>query len=91
MEVSLPVFLGVSDAPLEDVLGLLDELPVQVDGVVGDAPHGVVLPEDVLAGLAVVLVHLGRVPLALVAQLLGFGPVAALVRLVRLQFRRVGQ
>lgn len=80
----LPVLLRVADAPLEDILGFLDELPVQVDGVVGDAAGGVVLPEDELAGLLVVLGHLSRVPLALVAELLGCGAVAALVGLVRL-------
>lgn len=84
MEVRLVVLLRVADALLEDVLGLLDELPVQVDRVVGDAARRVVLPEDVLAGLLVVLVHLRRVPLALVAQLLGLGAAAALVRLVSL-------
>ncbi len=73
--------LAVADALLEDAPGLLDELPVQVDGVGADAAGGVVLPEDVLARLAVVLLHLRRVLLALVAQLLGQGAVAALVRL----------
>lgn len=82
VQVRLAVLLGVADALLEDVLGLLDELAVQVDGVVGDAALRVVLAEDVVRRLLVVLVHLGRVPLALVAQLLGPGAVALLVGLV---------
>lgn len=84
VKMRLPLLLGITDAALEDILRLLDELAVQVDGVIGDAGRRVVLPEDVLAGLAVVLVHLSGVPLALVTQLLGLGAVAALVRLVRL-------
>lgn len=66
VKVRLPVLLGVADAVLEDILGLLDELAVQVDGVVGDAIHCVVLAEDVVAGLLVVLIHLGRVAFSLV-------------------------
>lgn len=89
MQVRLAVLLGVADALLEHVLGLLDELPVEVDRVVGHAARRVVLPEDVVRGLLVVLVHLGRVPLALVAQLLGLGAVAALVGLVGLSRRRI--
>lgn len=84
VKVRLPVLLGVADALLEDVLGLLDELAVQVDGVGGGPARRVVLAEDVLAGALVVLVHPRRVLLALVAQLLGLRAVAALVRPPRL-------
>jgi hypothetical protein len=66
MQVRLPRGLGVADALLEDVLGLLDELAVQVDGVVGDAAGGVVLAEDELGRLLVVLGLLLLVPLAFV-------------------------
>jgi hypothetical protein len=84
VQVRLAVLLGVADALLENVLGLLDKLAVQVNGIIGDAARRVVLPKDVVRRLLVVLVHLGRVPLALVAQLLGLGAVAALVGLVGL-------
>ena len=84
MQVRLALGAGAPDAGLEDVLGLLDELAVQVDGVVVDAAGGVVLPEDVLARLPVVVRHPRPVRLALVAQLLRPRPVPALVRLSRL-------
>lgn len=67
VQVGLPAGAGVADARLQDVLGLLDKLPVQVDGVVGYAARRVVLAEDVLGRLLVVRLHLRRVPLALVA------------------------
>lgn len=67
VQVCLPPRARVPDPRLEDVLGLLDELPVQVDGVVGHPPRRVVLPENVLGRLLVVRLHLRRVPLALVA------------------------
>ena len=66
MQVRLPRGLGVADALLEDVLGLLDELAVQVDGVLGDAAGRVVLAEDELGRLFVVLGLLLLVPLAFV-------------------------
>ena len=84
VQVRLPLGAGLADAGLEDVLGLLDELAVQVDGVLAHAPRRVVLPEDVLARLLVVLRHPRPVRLALVAQLLRPRPVPALVRLPRL-------
>ena len=84
VQMGLAARLGVAYPRLEDVLGLLDELPVQVDRVLGDAALGVVLAEDVLGRLLVVLVHLGPVALALVAQLLRLGAIAALVRLAGL-------
>lgn len=84
MQVRLPARLGVLDARLEDVLSLLDELPVQVDRVVGDAPGGVVLAEDILGGLLIVCVHLGAVLLALVGEGFGLGAIAALVCLAGL-------
>jgi hypothetical protein len=64
MQVILTGALGVADALLEDILGLLDELAVQVNGVLGDATGCVVLAEDELGGLLVVL---GLLPLMLLA------------------------
>ena len=84
MKMVLAMLPRIFNALFQDLLGLLDELAVEVDSVLGDAAGRVVLPEDVLARLPVVLLHLGRVPLALVAELFRRGAVAALVRLVRL-------
>lgn len=89
VQVRLAARLRVADARLEDVLGLLDELPVQVDRVGGDLVRRVVGAEDVLGRLLVVLLHLGRVGLALVAQLLGPGAIALLVGFVGLRGRSV--
>lgn len=88
VQVRLVARLRVADTRLQHVLGLLHELPVQIDRVVGHLVRRVVGAEDVLGRLLVVLVHLGRVRLALVAQLLGSGAVALLVGLMGL---RVGQ
>lgn len=85
VQVALATGLGVADARLEDALGLLHELAVQVDGVLGHVARRVVLAEDVLGRLLVVRVTLRLVLLALVGQGLGAGAVAMLVGLVRLQ------
>jgi hypothetical protein len=85
VQVRLAVLLGVADALLEDLLGLLDELAVQVDGVAVDFADGVVLAEDELGGLLVVLVGFGGVRLALLRQLFRPGAVAALVGLLGLR------
>jgi hypothetical protein len=84
MQVRLAGRLGVADALLKDVLGLFDKLPVQVDGVLGDAAGRVVLAEDELGRLLVVLGLLLLVPLTLVRELLGTRAVAALVCFVGL-------
>ena len=85
MQMRLAPGLGVADARLQDVLGLLDELAVEIDRVVGDPALHIVLAEDVFRRLLVVLVLLGLVLLSLVGQSLGLGAIAALVRLVRLK------
>ena len=81
VQVRLALGASAPDAGLEDILGLLDELAVQVDGVVVNAARGVILPEDVLARLPVVILHPLAVCLALVAQRLRPRPVPAVVRL----------
>lgn len=88
VQVWLAAGLVGADALLEDALGLVDKLAVQVDGVGLDLARRVVLAEDVLGRLLVVLVHLGLVPLALVGQLLGRGAAAQLVDLAGLQTSR---
>lgn len=84
VQMCLSMLLSVADAALENVLGLFNELAVQVNSVVGHAVGGVVLPEDEVACLLIVLVHLSRVPLTLIAQLFGLGAIAPLISLVRL-------
>lgn len=75
---------GLTDAGAQDLLGLLNVLAVQVDGVVRHAAGGVVLAEYELGGLLVEGVLLGGVALAFVGEGLGAGAVAALVGLVGL-------
>jgi hypothetical protein len=53
---------------LQDVLGFLDELTVEVDGVPRDATFGVVLAKDELGRLSIILFHSGAVVFALLRQ-----------------------
>lgn len=64
VKVVLAAAFGSLDPLLEHVLSLLNKQAVQIDGVVLDTAVRVVLAEDVVARLAVVLVHLGGVLLA---------------------------
>lgn len=63
VQVRLPTCTGIPDARLEDVLGLFDELPMQVDGVGRHAARRVILAEDELGRLPVVGLLLSLVPL----------------------------
>lgn len=74
MQMGLALRLCGTNTRLENVLGLLDELAVQVDRVGRDVR--VVLAEDKLGRLLVVR-------LGLLAQLVRLGTVAALVGIVR--------
>lgn len=65
----LPLRLRGRDTLLQDLLGLLDVLPVQVDGVGVDAARRVVLAEDVRRRLPVVGVCGGAVAFALFGEL----------------------
>lgn len=85
VQVRLAGGLGVADALLEDVLGLFNELPVQVNGVLRYAAGSVVLPEDELRRLLVVVGLLLLMPLALIGQLLSSGSIAALIRFMGLR------
>jgi len=89
VQMRLPRLLGVADALLEDLLGLLDELAVQVDGVGVDAADGVVFAENVLGRLFVVVVCFGGVGFGLVRQVFGGGAVAALVGLLGARGQRL--
>lgn len=57
VKMCLTVGPGVSDALLEDILGFLNELTVQIDGVALNPPRCIVLAEDEVGGLLVVLLH----------------------------------
>lgn len=85
MQVVLAVRLGVADALFQNLLGLLDKLPVQVNGIGGNAPAGVVLAEDELRRLLVVLLHLAAMRLALLGELLRGRAIAARVGFFRLR------
>lgn len=83
VQMALVLLAGDFDALLKYVLCFFDEETVQVDCVAGDASFGIVLPEDKVAGLPVVLLHLLRVLFSFLRQLVGGGAVAGLVGLVR--------
>lgn len=86
----MPLPLGARgrDPPLQDLLGLLDVLAVQVDSVGLDATAAVVGEEDVFGRLAVVGVHGGAVALGLFGVLMGGGAVAGGVGVVGLCWGR---
>ena len=84
MKVILPMRLGILDPLFQDLLSLLNELPVQINGVCLDAPVGIVLAEDKLRRLSVILLHLAAVCLSLLGELLGGGAIAARVGLLGL-------
>lgn len=84
MKVILPMRLGILDPLFQDLLSLLNELPVQINGVCLDAPAGIVLAEDKLRRLSVILLHLAAVCLSLLGELLGAGAIAARVGFLRL-------
>lgn len=79
MQMVLPMRLGILNALFQDILRLLDELPMQIDRIGRYAPVGVVLAEDELGCLLVVLVHLAPVGLALLRELFCGRAIAALV------------
>lgn len=61
----LSMRLGVFDPLLENFFRFFNELAMQIDSVRWYAPFGVILAEDVLGGLAVVLLHFATVLFAL--------------------------
>lgn len=84
MKVILPMRLGILDPLFQDLLSLLNELPVQIDSVCLDAPASIVLAEDKLRRLSVIFLHLAAVCLSLLGELLGAGAIAARVGILRL-------
>lgn len=77
MKMILSMRLGVSNALLQNLLRLLDELSMQIDRIGVNASIGVVLAEDELGRLLVVFLHLATVLLALFRQLFGARTIAA--------------
>lgn len=90
VQVGLVLCARLLDAGLEDILGLLDELAVQVDGVAGHARRGVVLAEDEGRCLLVVRLCSRLVLLPCFGQVMGLGPIAGGVCLVGLGWQSVG-
>ena len=66
----------------QHIFGLFYEQAVEVNGITRDSALSVVFPEDVVARLTVVLVHLRGVGFAFFGQLVGSRSIAGLVGLV---------
>lgn len=81
MQMRLPVLPRILDPLLQDLLRLLDILPMQIDRVRRDSSVGVVLAEDKLGRLPVILLHLPAMLLAFLGELLSQSAVAVLVGL----------
>lgn len=84
VQVRLALLARGAQAHAHDLLGLVDVLAVQVDGVAGHAAGRIVLAEDVLGGLAVVVIGLGSVALGFDGEVVGAAAVAGLVGLLGL-------
>lgn len=84
MQSLLTMLLRIFNPLLQDPLGLLDELPMQINRIRSDPLGVIVLTEDEIRRLPVVRVHLGGVLLALLGQLVRSRAIAALVCLARL-------
>lgn len=84
MQMALSMRLGILDALLQNLLSLLDKLPMQIDGIRRYAAVGVVLTEDKLRRLLVVLVHLATMRLPLLGEFFRARAIAALVGFPRL-------
>lgn len=79
MQMVLPMRLGILNALFEDILRLLNKLPMQINRISRYTPIGVIFAEDKLRRLLVVLVHLAPMGLALLGKLLCARAIAALV------------
>ena len=84
VQMRLPRALRISDPLLEDLLRLLDKLPVQIYRVPVHAAHRIVFPENIVRGLFVVLVHHCAVALAFFGELVRRTAVTAVVGIVGL-------
>lgn len=82
VQMRLALTSSLSYPFLEHVLCFFDEKPMEINGVGSDAVAGVVCAEYVVSRLLVVLVHLGRMLFALLAQFVRAGAVARGIGLV---------
>lgn len=79
MQICLTLASCLSYARLQDVLGFLHKLAMQVDGVGRDTLGRIVLAKDELGCLLVVLFHSHAMLFALVRERFGRRPVTAIV------------
>lgn len=84
MQMRLPILLRISDPLLQNLLCLLYKLPVQINRIVRNSSWHIILPKDIIRGLLVILIHLRRMLLPLLRQLMRRSPISALVCLMRL-------
>jgi hypothetical protein len=84
MQMRLPILLRISDSLLQNLLCFLYKLPVQINRIVGNSPLRIIFPKDIIRGLFVILIHLCRMLLPLLRQLMCRSPISALVCLMRL-------
>lgn len=71
VQVILPMTPGILNSLLQNVLGFLYKLPVQINCISFNAARRVVLLEDELRCLAIILVHFAPVRFALLAEFFG--------------------
>lgn len=87
MQMRLPILLRISDPLLQNLLCFLYKLSVQINRIVRHSPLRIILPKDIIRGLLVILIHLRRMLLSLLRQLMRRSPISALVCLMRLSSR----
>lgn len=83
----LVVLLRISYSRLQDILGFLHELTMQIDCIVWNSSIGIVFPEYEVGRLLVVLIHLCAMGFAFLRQVVGGSPISTLVGLTRLYTR----
>jgi hypothetical protein len=88
MQMRLTILLRISYPLLKYRLRFLDKLSVKINGIVRNPSHRVVLPENVVGRLFIVRVHIRRMLLPFLTQLVRRSSITSLVCLVRLQFQK---
>ncbi len=84
MQMRLAILLRISDPLLQNLLCLLYKLPMQINRVVRNSPWRIILPKYIIRGLLIILIHLRRMLLPLLRQLMRRSPISTLVCLMRL-------
>lgn len=80
----LVVLLGISYSRLQDILGFLHELTMEINCIVWNSAIRIVFAKYKVRGLLVVLLHLCTMGFAFLRQVVGGSPISALVGLTRL-------